>query len=75
MKKYKVRIKIHYFCKKSETVKKVICAADADEARKVAFKVFVNDEIEAETGLLDDVFSIRILEERKVIFCEEIVTD
>jgi hypothetical protein len=51
---------VQYWNKKVRTVERIIFAENIAEVKLNGLKVFINDEIEAETGMLDDAAVVQI---------------
>jgi hypothetical protein len=69
MKRYKVTFQVNYWdsgysgCAQRSAAERsgVIYAENTNELQQKALKVFVNDQIEDETGLLDNAIGVTIL--------------
>jgi len=61
MKQFKVTFSVDYGHTFSTPIEHTVFAATVEDLKQIALKVFVNDQIEDETGLLDNAISVNLI--------------
>lgn len=54
MKQYKATFSIQYWNENTRIVEKIIFAEDMEEVKRNGLKIFINDTLEDDSGVLDD---------------------